>query len=67
MIRLIIWVVIGLLALSFFGISLRELADSPTNQDNVNFIWALLLQGWDIIVAWLNDVVQFFLVLTGQA
>ena len=67
MIRLIIWVVIGLLALSFFGISLRELADSPTNQDNVNFIWALLLEGWDIIVAWLNDVVEFFLVLTGQA
>ncbi len=55
MVRLIIWIVIGLLALSFFGISLRALVDNPTNQDNWSFLLALLRDGWDYITAWFED------------
>jgi hypothetical protein len=66
MIRLIIWVIVGLLALSFFGISLQELAESDTNQENVNFIWQLFSAGWDIIKGWFADVIAFFRALIGQ-
>lgn len=59
MIRLIVWVVIGLLALSFFGISLRALVDNPTNQDNWQFLLALLRDGWDYIAAWFEATFGF--------
>lgn len=58
MIRLIIWVIVGLLALSFFGISLRALVDNPTNQDNLSFLTNLLEQGWDYIVAWVEGIID---------
>jgi hypothetical protein len=66
MIRLIIWVIIGLLALSFFGISLQGLVESPTNQGNISFLSDLFQQGFDIIKTWLADVVDFFAELTGN-
>ena len=56
MTRLIIWIVIGLLALSFFGISLRGLVDSPTNQDNVSFLTQLVRSGWEIISTWFEGL-----------
>lgn len=59
MIRLIVWVVIGLLALSFFGISLRALVDNPTNQDNWQFLLALLRDGWDYIATWFEATFGF--------
>lgn len=55
MIKLIIWIIIGLLALSFFGISLRAIAGSPTNQDNIQFLLMTLHQGWEFIVNWVED------------
>ena len=60
MIRLIVWIVIGLLALSFFGISLRAIAGSPTNQDNIAFLVSVLKDGWDYISAWLHSVLAMF-------
>lgn len=56
MVRLIIWVIIGLLALSFFGVSLRALVESPTSQENFTYLWALLQQGWDYIVNWVSSL-----------
>lgn len=56
MLHLIVWVVIGLLALSFFGISLRALVDNPTNQDNMEFLTSTLAMGWDYIQAWFAQV-----------
>lgn len=52
LIKLIVWIIVGLLALSFFGISLRALVDTPTNQDNVEFLITTLQMGWDYIVSW---------------
>jgi hypothetical protein len=60
MVHLIIWVVIGLLALSFFGISLRGLIESPTSQENFNYLWFLLEHGWDYIVAWFHSIADTF-------
>lgn len=56
MARLIIWIVIGLLALSFFGISLRGLVENPTNQDNLSFVFAMVDSGWSMIKMWLFDM-----------
>lgn len=58
MVRLIIWVVVGLLALSFFGVSLRSLYNSPTNQENLSFLSQLLHQGWTSLVAWFHAVID---------
>ena len=60
MIKLIIWIIIGLLALSFFGISLRAIAGSPTNQDNIEFLLTTLEQGWDYIVLWFAELLSVF-------
>ncbi len=57
---MVIWVVIGLLALSFFGISLRALYESPTNQDNLSFIITLTDQGWDHISGFFENMPDFF-------
>ncbi|HEV7121440.1 MAG TPA: hypothetical protein VGN56_01280 [Candidatus Paceibacterota bacterium] len=58
MVRLIIWVVVGLLALSFFGVSLKSLVESPTNKENVSFISQLLHQGWATVLTWLHSVID---------
>ncbi len=60
MIKLIIWIIIGLLALSFFGISLRAIAGSPTNQDNIQFLLSTLHMGWDYIVNWVRSIIEAF-------
>jgi hypothetical protein len=54
MLKLIFWVVVGVLALSFFGISLEAIITSPIGQANFAFLWQLITDGW-------NYLVQFFL------
>jgi len=56
MIKLIIWIVVGLLILSFFGISLQNLVEAPTTQNNFDFLLEALSQGFDAIVNWLEGV-----------
>lgn len=56
MLRLIVWVVIIILALSFFGVSLKTLVEDPTTQANFSFIINLLESGWDTIVEWLTEL-----------
>jgi hypothetical protein len=55
MLKLTVMIIIGLLILSFFGISLRTLVLSPTAQDNFKFAGTLLGQGWNWLVAWINS------------
>jgi len=47
LIKAIIIIVVALLILSYFGISLRNLANSPTNQDNVSYIATTTVSVWD--------------------
>lgn len=51
MLKLIFYVVVALLVLSFFGISLQHLVQSPTTQSNFSFIGDLLHHGWEQISA----------------
>lgn len=60
MIRLIIWVVIALLALSFFGVSLQALVENPTNQNNMAYLGDQLEAGWDYLVAWFEVLLSPF-------
>ncbi|MCI0597715.1 hypothetical protein L0Y34_01435 [Candidatus Parcubacteria bacterium] len=60
LIKTAIWIVIGLLALSFFGISLRALVETPTTQDNWSFLVSTLEIGWDYIAAWFSDFFSIF-------
>lgn len=60
MVRLIIWVVIGLLALSFFGVSLQALVENPTNQNNLQYLGSMLEQGWDYLVAFFETLLSPF-------
>lgn len=50
MIKLIFWVVILVLALSFFGISIQALINSPASQANIHYIFNLINQGWQWII-----------------
>lgn len=56
MLRLIVWIVIGVLALSFFGISLRELVQDPQTQDNFSFIIDLVRNGWHFLTGWIEGL-----------
>jgi len=49
MVKMVFWVVFGVLALSFFGISLRELIQDPQTQDNFSFIIDLVRNGWNFL------------------
>jgi hypothetical protein len=60
MLKLIFYVVVGVLALSFFGISLRELIQDPQTQDNFSFIIDLVRNGWGFLTGWVEGLGEMF-------
>jgi hypothetical protein len=56
MIRTIIWVVILVLVLSFFGVSLRSLVNAPQTHDNFSYLVDLLRNGWQLLVNWVQSI-----------
>lgn len=48
MIRLVIFLVVLILTASYFGISLREVAESPAGTDNFSYAWEWIKQGWQL-------------------
>jgi len=44
LIKLILLVVIALLLLSYFGISVRQVATSDTSKENFSYVWEVLKQ-----------------------
>ena len=58
MLKLIAWIIIGVLALSFFGISLRELTQDPQTIDNFRFLQTLLKDGWAFLTGWISAIGQ---------
>ena len=46
-VKLIILIVVSLLVLSYFGISLRTLVNSPTTQDNISYTSNGAVTVWD--------------------
>jgi hypothetical protein len=57
MLRIIFWVVILVLFLSFFGISIQSLLENPTTQNNFDFILGLVGEGWDTIWGTISGLV----------
>lgn len=50
MLRTLLWAFVLVLALSFFGISLRAIIMSPAGQENFGYVYHLLVQFWDWIL-----------------
>jgi hypothetical protein len=51
MFKLILWIIVGVLALSFFGISLKAIINSPAGQENIAYSWELLILLWQWIIS----------------
>ncbi len=58
MARFIILVIILILALSYFGISIRDIAQSPAGQDNFSFVWMYVKDGWEILTQLVADLLK---------
>ena len=59
MLRLILIIVVGVLALSFFGITIQSIVNSPAGQANFAYIWQLLVLGWNWLVTFLAHPYQY--------
>lgn len=60
MLKLVLTIVVALLVLSFFGVSLQHIVESPTTQANFGYIGQLLAEGWhDFIDLVLGFVYRF--------
>ncbi|HEX2792741.1 MAG TPA: hypothetical protein VHO23_03445 [Candidatus Paceibacterota bacterium] len=55
MLRLIFTIALAILLLSFFGISIRAIVESPTGSDNIAYVWQLIKDGWGAIALWLAN------------
>lgn len=58
MVRLIILVLVLILALSYFGISIREIATSPTGQENFSFVWMYIQEGWYMVTSFVSGFIE---------
>lgn len=58
--KVIFWVFIFILALSFFGISIQTIINSPAGQENFGYLLDLLSKIWDSVVAFVNHFISNF-------
>lgn len=58
MVRFIILIIILILALSYFGISIRDVAQSPTGEDNFTFVWNYVKEGWEILTVFIAALIE---------
>lgn len=56
MLRILFYIVVLVLALSFFGVSIQSIVQSPTGQENFGFITGLFTTGWQWIVGTVTTV-----------
>lgn len=56
--KLIFWVVVGVLALSFFGISLQEIVNSPAGRENFGFLFQLIVDAWHWLIAFIGSKIS---------
>jgi hypothetical protein len=52
--KLAFWIIVLVLALSFFGISIQAIVNSPAGQANFSYLFDLLSQAW----SWFSGFVQ---------
>lgn len=56
MFKLLFWIFVLVLALSFFGISIQSIIRSRVGQENFWYLFHLLAQGWQWIRAFLIKI-----------
>jgi len=54
LIRTVFWALVLLLALSFFGISIQAIVNSPMGQANIHYISGLLSNLWLWSTQWIR-------------
>lgn len=59
MIRIVFWTVIIVLFLSFFGISVQSLFESPLAQNNLSYVWNLVVSGFRFIATLVAPVIEW--------
>jgi hypothetical protein len=52
MFRTIFWIFVLLLALSFFGISIQAIINSPAGQENFSYLFSLINAAWQWLTQW---------------
>ncbi|MBU6388523.1 hypothetical protein KGQ72_01435 [Patescibacteria group bacterium] len=50
MLRTIFWALVLILALSFFGISIQAIVNSPAGQENFTYVFGVLSHLWQLIM-----------------
>lgn len=60
MLKLIFWVFVLLLALSFFGISIEKIIMSPAGQANFGYVIHWVLVGWNWLVSTIQHTAHIF-------
>ena len=58
MLNLILWIIIFVLGLSFFGISLEAIVNSPAGQANFAYLLFLLTELWQWLVVQAQHLIQ---------
>jgi hypothetical protein len=56
MLKIIFWTIVIVLFLSFFGISIQNIATSPIGQQNFGFVWQIVLEVWNFFVGIFNAI-----------
>lgn len=56
MFKLVFWIFVLILALSFFGISIQAIINSPAGQENFGYVVNFIVQGWQWIVQHLQQL-----------
>ena len=64
MVRLVIIILIGTLALSFFGITIQSIVNSPAGQANFAYLGSLFHAIWAYVLAFINGGVAVLIHLT---
>lgn len=54
LLKLVLWVIVLILALSFFGISIQAIVNSPTGQENISYVTRVLTQAWQWATFWIR-------------
>ncbi len=52
--KLIFWGAVLILALSFFGISIQTIINSPAGQENLDYLSHVLTQAWQWATYWIR-------------
>jgi hypothetical protein len=60
MLRTILYVVIAVFVLSFFGITIQSILHSPAGEANFGFLGELVISGFQFVVNFIGAIIAWF-------